>query len=932
MNFVIGQRWASASEPHLGLGMVTDVAGRRVTLSFPAADEERTYATDTAPLSRIQYAVGDTIKDHDDHEYQILEVLELRNILLYVCNDSQGKEVQLPELEISSFIHMTAPLQRFTASHLDKPALYQLRIDTLNHQARCRQSSSKGLMGSRTSLLSHQVYIAHEVARRHAPRVLLADEVGLGKTIEAGMILHARILNGLAERVLILVPDSLVHQWLVEMLRRFQLKFSVFDLERALDTSGVENPFENEQRIICPAGLFEDDPELQKQVLEAQWDMVIIDEAHHLEWHPDSASPMYQFAEQLARQVESLLLLTATPEQAGIDGHFARLKLLDPDRYTSLDQFIEEQSHYSSLNKVVQGLVSQPEVDANTCATLKPWLGDDTPEAGSPANEVIDKLLDRHGTGRVLFRNTRAAIGGFPSRHANMAPLQWPDCYEGIQGQLALTPEILMSTDSWLEQDPRVAWLVSLLKSLKKQKVLVICHHAETALALDKYLNLRAGIRSASFFEGLSLIERDRAAAYFADQESGAQALICSEIGSEGRNFQFSSHLVLFDLPENPDLLEQRIGRLDRIGQSHDIEIHAPYFEHSAQEVLLKWMDQGIGIFEHSCSAGHQIYEQFSDRLHQLIESPDDSALELLIADTATQNAEIQQQMHDGRDALLELNSCRKNIAEQWIADIEDAELPELLQDYLQTAFDILDIETEEHSYGAIIARPGEEMAISLPGLKEDGSTFCFDRGLALSREDMEFVSWEHPLVLELFDTLMTSETGNACISLLPLNGLPEGTLLVELWFEIQSQSAVSLQIERYLQASPVRLLMDINGKDLSHLVSYLQLNKLGETIGHKKHTAIVSQIRAQVESIYRHGQTLAEQALRDTVEEARQRAQQLIQAESERLISLSKVNPAIRQSEIDYWQDHLTTVMDALNHAEVSCQGMRVLISTHKK
>ncbi len=84
-------------------------------------------------------------------------------------------------------------------------------------------------MGSRTSLLPHQIYIANEVGQRHAPRVLLADEVGLGKTIEAGMIIQQQLLTGRASRILVLVPPSLLHQWLVEMLRRFNLHFSLFD-------------------------------------------------------------------------------------------------------------------------------------------------------------------------------------------------------------------------------------------------------------------------------------------------------------------------------------------------------------------------------------------------------------------------------------------------------------------------------------------------------------------------------------------------------------------------------------------------------------------------------------------------------------------------------------------------------------------------------
>ena len=117
------------------------------------------------------------------------------------------------------------------------------------------------------------------------------------------------------------------------------------------------------------------------------------------------------------------------------------------------------------------------------------------------------------------------------------------------------------------------------------------------------------------FYEGLSIIERDRAAAYFADETGGAQTLVCSEIGSEGRNFQFAHHLILFDLPLNPDLLEQRIGRLDRIGQHHDVEIHVPYLEGSAQETLLDWYDRGLDLFRDSCSAGYMIFQNFQQRL-----------------------------------------------------------------------------------------------------------------------------------------------------------------------------------------------------------------------------------------------------------------------------------------------------------------------------
>ncbi|WP_258007212.1 helicase-related protein, partial [Xanthomonas citri] len=176
---------------------------------------------------------------------------------------------------------------------------------------------------------------------------------------------------------------------------------------------------------------------------------------------------------------------------------------------------------------------------------------------------------------------------------------------------------------TWWNFDPRVEWLMGYLTSHRSQKVLVICAKAATALQLEQVLREREGIRAAVFHEGMSIIERDRAAAWFAEEDTGAQVLLCSEIGSEGRNFQFASHMVMFDLPFNPDLLEQRIGRLDRIGQAHDIQIHVPYLEKTAQSVLVRWYHEGLDAFEHTCPTGRTIYDSVYNDLINYLASPD---------------------------------------------------------------------------------------------------------------------------------------------------------------------------------------------------------------------------------------------------------------------------------------------------------------------
>ena len=171
-----------------------------------------------------------------------------------------------------------------------------------------------------------------------------------------------------------------------------------------------------------------------------------------------------------------------------------------------------------------------------------------------------------------------------------------PDIYSDLYKNESLSLKQKLHPEShaevvndWLEQDPRINWFLSLLEELKGKKVLAICSSASTAMQLADWFKQKHALRCTLFHEGMSIVERDKAANYFAQAEDGAQVLICSEIGSEGRNFQFAHHLVLLDLPMIPDLLEQRIGRLDRIGQKQQVNIHVPFFSHSAQHVLLDW-------------------------------------------------------------------------------------------------------------------------------------------------------------------------------------------------------------------------------------------------------------------------------------------------------------------------------------------------------
>ncbi|MDF4805901.1 helicase-related protein, partial [Vibrio parahaemolyticus] len=180
--------------------------------------------------------------------------------------------------------------------------------------------------------------------------------------------------------------------------------------------------------------------------------------------------------------------------------------------------------------------------------------------------------------------------------------------------------------------------------------ILVIASRSSTALQLEQALREREGIRATVFHEGMSIIDRDKAAAYFAQEEGGAQVLICSEIGSEGRNFQFAHQLVMFDLPFNPDLLEQRIGRLDRIGQENDIDIYVPYLQGTSQGILARWFNEGLNAFAETCPTGRAVYDQFSEALIAMLATADSSELESVIDASAKLNQTLKSQLEQGRD------------------------------------------------------------------------------------------------------------------------------------------------------------------------------------------------------------------------------------------------------------------------------------------
>ena len=917
MSFAIGQRWISETENSLGLGMITALDFRSVTLHFPASDETRIYSVAQAPLTRIALNKGEQLHHQTGWQGEVLDVQEMNGLLFYLVKNAQGEEIIVNEKELSPIISFSQAKDRLFSAQIDRSEHFALRYQTLLHQQAQFQSPLRGLRGNRAGLIPHQLHIAQEVGNRVNPRVLLADEVGLGKTIEAGMILQNQLFAEKVQRVLIIVPETLQHQWLVEMLRRFNLHFSLFDEERCEDfAEQAINPFSTESLIICALDWLKAHPNRVQQAIEAKFDCLIVDEAHHLAWSENAPSAAYLLVEQLANAIPSVLLLTATPEQLGLESHFARLRLLDPERFYDYQSFLKEQENYQPVADAVQSLLSEKPLSAVEKNHISDLLNEqdieplfkalachNDEEKQAARQELIQNLIDRHGTSRILFRNTRQGVKGFPHRVYHQVTI---DATEG---------------------DEKIHWLIDFLKSHRNEKILVICKTAQTAIQLEQILREKEAIRSAVFHERMSIIERDRAAAYFADTDNGAQVLLSSSIGSEGRNFQFACNLVLFDLPENPDLLEQCIGRLDRIGQTRDVQIYVPCLSGSAQQDLARWYHEGLNAFEQTCPIGMALFEQYEALLKERSENKAD--FEQLILQTQKQAKALHLALEKGRDRLLELNSNGGEKAQRLAAEIAQTDNSPQLVDFALNLFDIIGVEQDDLGENSIVITPTGTMLVpDFPGLKEEGVTVTFDRQLALAREELEFLTWDHPMIRQGIDLIASSDIGKASMALLVNKQLPAGTLLVELIYVIESQSPKGLQLNRFLPPTPVRLLLDSKGNNLAEQVNFNTLQNKLKPLSKDIANKMVKMARPNIEQLIKIGDQKMTEIAQAKIQEASRLADQTLSAELNRLIALKAVNKNIRQAEINVLEKQRVLSLEELSKASWRLDSLRVIMT----
>lgn len=922
--FYPGQRWISDAEIEFGIGTVLTIDKRTVTILYRAVMETRVYSIQNAPLTRVRFDIGNQIQDLDGQQLTIQEIeKDQHDLITYIGVDEDRQTAVLPEARIDHHLPVRDPDKRLLAGQIDNPRWFTLRLQARQFEGLIWQSPVRGLQGARMELVPHQLYIANEVASREHARALLADEVGLGKTIEACLILHRRMIQGQCSRALIIVPHSLINQWLVELLRRFNLAFSIYDEERCLDIESSEpnvNPFEYAQLILTSLPLLQV-PSRLAQATSIDWDMLIVDEAHHLHWTEERPGDDYMVVETLAKHIPSVLLLTATPEQLGLESHFARLKLLDPERFSNLHQFREEEKSFEPVANMAETILEADQPDADLVAQLAPYGIESTPEAlHARKTEIARQLIDLHGTSRLLFRNTRQHIRGFPQRKLLDYPLQ-ANNNVSVPG---FTDAIF---DQLLSDDPRIPWLIGLVRQLRPEKLLVICSQAQLAITLQDRLYRNEGIRCGVFHEDMTIVQRDRSAAWFAEAD-GAEILFCSEIGSEGRNFQFAHHLILFDLPLNPDLLEQRIGRLDRIGQHETIHIHVPWIQHTAYETLFHWHRDVTGLFKRTNPVAAELFEEVQLELRRALLTPQEQNTAAFLEKGKSLNDKLQAKIKHGRERLLSLSSFNEAHAGKIVNSIDQLDHDKILQPFMEQVFDLFGLDLDEHSLQRQVVRPGDHMlGAHFPHIQDDGTLITYDRQTALIHEDTQFLNWDHPMVTGAIDLVTGGESGNSCLSVVKHDRLPTGTSFLELLYVIESHAPADLPVRRFFTRPVIRLLLDINGNDRNSDHSHESLTTIAMEINQAVAQQAIKSQASQIQILLNKGNQLMSESLIQIRSDATQEMERSLNAEITRLKVLQENNPAIQESDIRQLEQQQQAMRQHIQKVGIRLDAIRLIV-----
>jgi ATP-dependent helicase HepA len=828
---VEGMKVRYLPQPEWGTGHLVRLhdAGLRAQVAFPGREGNATLvSTKGGALVPQQLLAGEAVRTSKGKPATIVgEVEGARGLRRYVLRFEDGTEDEWPESEIQVPPPKPDALTMLREGRVGDAKNFLLRRQALMLDDERRCDALGALFASRVMVKPHQVGVVQRVLSAPRPRFILADEVGLGKTIEAGMIFSALRLAGLVRRVLVVAPSHLTIQWLVELFHKFNQLFTFLDADRfalSLKEEPGPSPWTRFDHVITSLEMLSRSDEHREQASsqEAYWDLVIFDEAHHLK-----AEKAFELAKGLAGNCWGLLLLTATPMQLDPEEYHRLLTLIEPASAPSLADFEARLRRQEELSAAVRGLLEGRQVSEAIRVLAEQFPGDERLRTLRDREALLGHLAETYSLSEALIRNRRVVVGGFSDRRLHRHRFEVPkselagraEALEKVRTSSQLRGAALSNLIRRLESSPaalnealadskiklplRDSKFLGFLKVLREiwreeptAKILVFTEARATLEMVVEELRKEA-IEALIYHGDLPLIERDRQVARFRDPD-GPKVLVCTEVGGEGRNFQFSHHLVNYDLPWSPAAMEQRIGRLDRIGQTSPVEIHVFEPEGTFSAELVALFADAVGVFGETIGGLDAVLEEVEPKLLELaLASPSDR--QAYANELKRRVAKAREAIRYAYDPLLDLRSFDRGEVESLVTrgsqrlaieadtdgNLEDGllslarELDERLE---ETVTDLarkvgIGVDTDEQVEAFQCAfHLGRELTVeALPGLSlaEDKVVLgTFWRDTAIEREEIDYFATGHPIVEALLGFLRDGPFGRNGMRYIEKRGL----------------------------------------------------------------------------------------------------------------------------------------------------------------
>jgi ATP-dependent helicase HepA len=628
-------------------------------------------------------------------------------------------------------------LERLAAGQIDETEDFLTRLEVLDLVAVREADGLGSFLGGRVRLFPHQLHVAERATAQMPVRWLLADEVGLGKTIEAALIMNRLLHTQRIERCLVVAPDALTVQWLGELWRKYHRVFTLLDAARladvAKDFGQGFNPFDVHRRAVIALELLVERPELTAQAVHAGIDLLVVDEAQRLRRpgkHP--GEPNYRAVAPIAALGRHVLLLSATPLEDDAHGFFRLVQLLRPDE---LPEPLDVEARLASGEPLPPCTSSTRRADIGGLPPRAPIAVDVAEDRGAAVVATLRQArpADPVARRKALDRIRRALASG-----AALKAVVGPD-------EAALRQQ----ADAIDARDPRLLWLLAEAKRWKQanEKTLVFVAHRETLEMRRQALTARAQLASAVFHEALSTVRRDTEVAHFR-AEDGPSLLVSTEAGGEGRNFEFCHRLVLYDLPWKPSVVEQRIGRLDRIGRRIPVEI--VYFRPASgigADVVRLF--ERLGLFNEPMAGLEPQLAHLEPAIEAVALDPDASLSDADVARVLADAQAARQRIHDAAYQQLQRDRYRAELGPGILARVP-ADLDARNEHVTLSAATRLGFHIEQvrGRRAHAIEFGSEALVDSLPGVA-GGASFVgsFDREYAVAHETKDFFASGHPLI-----------------------------------------------------------------------------------------------------------------------------------------------------------------------------------------